>query len=296
MKVGELVAKFAAKSGINLADEKNKDMATALATIATEIPDEQAYKIVGSMYNEDDVKNNLNFKKYFNAGVFDVGEIELKNSMDEFGLDPADREAITTADSFFKKLRILPRQIAALEKKKSEATGKDKGDLQKQINELTTQLSEIPKTYEERIKNINSEWENKLTQTQVRSILNGKKWANDKIPLDVNVETGLIFTNRELEKSGAKIININGALKLVQLKDESLDWISPSNEKPTPEQFLDGILASNKLLAVTTAPPPPGGGGNPNPLPIPGGGNGNANPSIMYSMQEDLKAVEAIPN
>lgn len=292
MKIGELVAKFAAKSGINLADEKNKDLATALSAITAEIPDEQGNRISGALFNMDDAKNNLDLKKHFTAAVFDGGDVEINKVMDELGFDVADKEAVKSSENFFKKIGNLSRQIAALEKKKVDAGSKDKGELQTKINELTTQLSNIPKQHAEEMKRVNAEWENKLTQIQVRSILNGKKWANDKIPLDVNVETGLIFANRELEKSGAKIVSINGSMKLVQLKDESLDWISPSNEKPTPEQFLDGILAANKLLAVTNAPPNPGAGGNPNPPPIPGGGNGSASPTVMSSMQEDLKAAE----
>ncbi len=292
MKVGELVAKFAAKSGINLADEKNKDLATALSAIATEIPDEQANRISGALFNMDDAKNNLDLKKHFTAAVFDGADVEINKVMDEMGFEVSDKEAVKAADSTFKKIGALSRQIKALESKKAGADGKDKGELQNKINELQNQLVNLPKQHAQEIQRIQNENAASITQMQVRSILNGKKWANDKIPLDVNVETGLIFTNRELEKSGAKIININGALKLVQLKDESLDWISPSNEKPTPEQFLDGILASNKLLAVTTAPPPPGGGGNPMPPTIPGGGNGQGNPSVLSSMNEDLKAAE----
>lgn len=296
MKVGELVAKFAAKSGINLADEKNKDLATALSAIATEIPDEQANRISGALFNMDDAKNNLDLKKHFTAAVFDGADVEINKVMDEMGFEVSDKEAVKAADSTFKKIGALSRQIAALEKKKGDATGKDKSELQTKINTLTDQLSSLPKQHAEEIKRINSDWEGKLTQTQVRSYANGKTWANKQLPLDVNVETGLIFANRELEAAGAKVVSRNGTIKLVQAKDNDLDWVSPSNEKLTPEQFLDAVWAKNQLLAVTTAPAPAGAGGNPNPLPIPGGGNGNANPSIMYSMQEDLKAVEAIPN
>lgn len=290
MKVGELVAKFAAKSGINLADEKNKDLATAFAAITTEIPDEQANRISGALFNMDDAKNNLDLKKHFTAAVFDGADVEINKVMDEMGFEVAEKETVKAAESTFKKIGVLSRQIAALEKKKADAGGKDKGELQNKINELQNQLVNLPKQHAAEIAQIKAENAVKITEMQVRSILNGKKWANDKIPLDVNVETGLIFANRELEKSGAKIINSNGTLKLVQLKDESLDWISPSNEKPSPEQFLDGILAANKLLAVTNAPPP--GGGNPQPPPIPGGQNGNANQSVISSMDEDLKAAE----
>lgn len=293
MKALDLFQKFAAKSGINLADEKNKDFATSIAAMTADIPDEQANKILASLMNVDDAKNNLDLKKHFTAAVFDGGDAEINKVMDEMGFDVADRETVKSSDTFFKKIGTLSRQIKALEAKKNEATGKDKGELQNRINELTTQLSEMPKKFAEEKNQLNQQWEQKFTTTQIRGMLNGKKWANDQIPSDVNIETALVILNRELEKSGAKYVNVNGSLVLRQLADDKLDWMNPSNEKPSFEQFLDGVLASNKLIAVQNAPPP--GGGNPPPVVITGG-NGSASTNVLSSMQEDLKAAEAAFN
>jgi hypothetical protein len=292
MNVVDFVGKFAGKSGIDFADKKYEDIVRKLGEIAVEIPDEVANKIAGSLMNMDDAKNNLSLKSHFSAEVLDASDDQMRKVMDKFNFTQADRDLVREASSF-KRIKVLADQIDVVKKREASENGTDKEGLHKKINELTTELSSVPTKISEIEKKINSEWEQKLTTTQLRSFFNGKKWANEKIPLDVNVETGLIFANRELEKSGAKIVSVNGTLKLVQLKDESLDWISPTNEKPTPEQFLDGILADNKLLAVTTAPPDNGGGGNNPPVIIPGGPNGGANATVLSSMNEDFEAAKA---
>lgn len=298
MKGGDFLAKLAAKSGINLADEKNKDLATAIAAITNELPEEAVTKMSGALLNMDDAKNNLDLKKHFTAAVFDGGDAEINKVMDEMGFDIADKEAVKNSETFFKKIGALSRQIKALESKKVDATGKDKSDLQTKINELTTQLANLPKQHAEEVKNLNAQWEQKFITTQIRSMLNGKKYANDQVPLDVNVETALVLLNRELEKSGAKYVNVNGQLVLRQLADDKLDWINPSNEKPSFEQFLDGVLASNKLIAVqqAAAAGQNGAGTYVPPQNINGGGNGAVNNALLSSMQEDLRALEAATN
>lgn len=298
MKGGDFIAKLAAKSGINLADEKNKDLARAIALITNELPDEAVTKMSGALMNIDDARNNIDLKKHFTAAVLDGVDVEINKAMEELGFEVADKEAIKATETSFKKIGALSKKIAELEKQKAGASGKDKSDLQVKINELTTQLASLPKQHAEEIKSINSQWEQKFTTTQIRSMLNGKKYANDQVPLDVNVETALVLLNRELEKSGAKYVNVNGQLVLRQLADDKLDWINPSNEKPTFEQFLDGVLASNKLIAVqqAAAAGQNGAGTYVPPANISGNGNGNANPSVLASMQEDLRALEAMPN
>lgn len=298
MKGGDFLAKLAAKSGINLADEKHKDLATALAAITNDIPDEAVTRMSGALMNIDDARNNIELKKHFTAAVLDGVDVEINKAMEELGFEVADKDAIKATETSFKKIGALSKKIAELEKQKAGASGKDKSELQVKINELTTQLANLPKQHAEEIKNINSQWEQKFTTTQIRSMLNGKKYANDQVPLDVNVETAMVLLNRELEKSGAKYVNVNGQLVLRQLADDKLDWINPSNEKPSFEQFLDGVLASNKLIAVqqAAAAGQNGAGTYTPPANIMGGGNGNANPSVLASMQEDLRALEAMPN
>lgn len=297
MKGGDFLAKLAAKSGINLADEKYKDFAIAIAAITTDLSDEAVNKMSGALFNMDDARNNIDLKKHFTAAIFDGMDTEINSLMDELGFEVTDKEVVKAEQSTFKKQAALARQIKALEQKKAESTGKDKNELTAKINALTTQLADLPKQHAKEIKELEAKWAEKFTTTQIRGMLNGKKYANDKVPLDVNVETALVLMNRKLESSGAKIVNVNGTLQLKQLKDEQLDWISPSNEKPTIEQFIDSTLAESGMFAVTNnnnaaTPPPTGGTGYKPPVVIPGAPP--VNQSVLSSLEAQMKQLEAV--
>ena len=291
MKVGDLLSKFAAKAGINLADEKYKDLSLVIASSNAEIADEIATKISGSLMNMDDARNNIDLKKHFTAAVYDGMDSTINDLMDELGFEVQDREIVKAEQSTTKKQGALARQIKALEEKKAAARGSDKAELQAQINAKTNQIVELQKRHDEEIKALKSDYEARMTNKEIRLLLKGKKWANDQIDPEINEETALIMANRKLAESGAKIVNVNGKMVLKQSKDESLDWLSPANETPTVEQFFDGVLAQSKLLAVSSAAGP--NPGNPPLPPIPGGSHGQGNQSVVSANDAAIKALEA---
>ncbi|HMX02914.1 MAG TPA: hypothetical protein PK511_11725 [Chitinophagales bacterium] len=297
MKVSEFIQKLAAKSGINLADEKNKDIATSIASITTELPDESVSKMLGSLMSVDDAKNNSDLKKYFGAQIFDGMDSEFSSIMEEMGFQVSDREAIKATDSAFKKIGAIGRKIKELEEKKSESKGKDKSELQEKINTLTSQLSQLTKDHDNKIKELQSTYEKKLTDSQVRSILKGKKYANDQVPQDVNVELALVLLNKALNENKAVYVNQNGSLVLKQSQDNTLDWMNSSNEKPSFEQYIDGVLAASKLLAVTptAAAGNSGAGNNGAATIITGGAQNGANASVMNAFDQTIRELESAP-
>lgn len=274
-----------------------------LMAVSTEFPAEDATKILGSLITIEDAKQNYDLKGWFFKSAMDGADAEIVKLMDEMGLEVANKDEIQAEKNTFQKIGKLVREVKSLEAKKAGATTGEKKELSEKINALTTQIAEMPKAHAKEIERINSEWQGKLTNSTIRSILASKKYANTNIPADVNIETAMVLLNKELEKKGAKIINTNTGLKLVQAKDETLDWSNAANEKPSVEQFFDGFLAENKLLAVNEpagnhtpqggyVPPP----GNNQALPIYGNNGADAfNQSVVSSMDEDLARLEAAP-
>lgn len=297
MKIGAFAAKLLAKAGINTFDPKYADLLSA----ATELPDEDANKVFGALFNLDDAKNNSDLKRHFTASILDGADQEINRIMDEMGMEVTDKDELKAEKNTYQRIGKLSKKIQDLEKKKAGATTTEKSELQKQINDATSKIAELQKTHGEEIKRINSEWQGKLTNSTIKSILAGKKYANKDIPVDVQVETAMVLLNRELEKQGAKIINSNGILTLKQSKDESLDWLNSANEKPSFEQFVDGTLATLKLLAVNDSAAPanvsnygnglPTAGNNGAPV-INGGGNKNVNQELVDAFNKSIQDVD----
>lgn len=245
MKVATLLTRLAEKSGVKLSeDEANEYIAQN-----KEFPEAEAQKITGLM-SLDDAKQNFSLKSYFFSQALDVTDKEIIKAMDELGISIEDKAEVEAEKYTTKKIGILTGKIKNLESKKVGATSKEKSELQEQVNKLQAEIAKTVQDHKDNIKNINAEWQGKLTNSNLMSILSAKEYANKTIPKDVSVETAKVVLNKELAKVGAKIVLTDAGLALKQAKDESLDWYSPTNEKLSFEQFVDSTLATNKLLAV----------------------------------------------
>lgn len=294
MKAPALLQKLASKVGVTLTEKEFENFITG----GIDLPDADTNKLLSGLLTLDDARQNHDLKKHFASQVLDGADAELNRLMDEMGFEITDREEMKALDTTYKRISAIGKKIANLEKKKAGASAGDKKELQDQINSLTSKIADLQKSHSEEIKTIRAESEAKLTNSTIRSIFASKKFANTQIPVDVNIETSMVLLNRELERKGAKIINTPIGLKLVQAKDESLDWLNSANEKPSFEAFVDGFLAENKLLDVNganpTNPAPGNGLGNFVPTVIPGGGNGqNVNQELVNAFNESRQQLDA---
>lgn len=291
MKAPALLAKLAAKTGVTLTEKEFENFITG----NIDLPDADTNKLLSGLLTLDDAKQNHDLKKHFASQVLDGADAELNRLMDETGFEVSDKEEMKALETTYKRISAIGKKIQTLEKKKAGASAGDKKELQDQINAHIAKIAELQKSHSEEIKTIRDESEKKLTNSTIRSIFASKKFANTQIPVDVNIETSMVLLNRELEKKGAKIINTSIGLKLVQAKDESLDWLSGANEKLSYEQFIDGFLAENKLLAVNDANPAnpaPGNGLGTYVPPIINGGNPNVNRELVGAFADSIKQLD----
>lgn len=295
MKVGALLAKFAGKAGLNVSDPKYAD----LLAIATEIPDEDANKISASLITIDDAKQNLDIKKYFTSQVLDGTDAELNKIMDEMGLEVADKDELKAEKNTYQRIGKLTKKISDLEKKKAGATTGEKKELQEQINSLTSKISEINTAHAANIKAINEKHNSEMTDIASRQIFSGIKTIYDELPQTAKIAALEAVVKEELRAAEAMLIRNGNIIELKQVKDTSLDWYDKTtNEKLTYEQFVNGILAKNKILAVNNQAAA-GAGQNGNngtgnvyqPPIIQGGNGGNANQELLNAFAESQKQL-----
>lgn len=259
MKVGTLLSNFLKKAGIDTTDAKFADV----LSIQTEITDDIATKLEADLLTKDAAKNNPELKNYFYALALNGADDSMKSLMTELGLPDDLKTELTSEKNTMARIGKLVKKVQELEIKKAGTGGTEKAELQKQINSLTDKMSAISTEHQNKLNELQLKHSSELTNFQIRNLLTGKPYANKNIPAEVNTETALVLLNRELAAKGAKIVNTNGQLTLKRITDETLDWANESNHKPTIQEFVDGVLASNKLLEVTPpggATPPPNGG------------------------------------
>ncbi len=148
-------------------------------------------------------------------------------------------------------MRLLATKIKDLLEQKEGATGKEKTELQKQINELNQKLAQSIDAHKAEIGTLTKQYESQMLDHRVLSCLQGRNYANKDVPAEVNAKFAKTLLSEALEAKGVKLVNENGALKLKQAANVELDFYDENHKAVSFEDFAAKVLADNKLLAVT---------------------------------------------
>ena len=108
-------------------------------------------------------------------------------------------------------------------------------------------------TYENQIRDLKAQSESKLMQFQIDTMLSGKEYANKDLPKNVQILTAKTLLEQELASKKAKVVMTENGLKLVNAETPELDF-TDSNKTVQFNDFVDSVLASNKLLQVSAPP------------------------------------------
>jgi hypothetical protein len=225
--------------------------------------------------------NNQKIKNHFFTAALNGMDAELATLASD--LDDEGKAELAAEKSTFKKVGILTNKIKDLEAKKAQASYKDKPDLTSEINKLQKQIADTIKAGEDKVAEIKTQHQNELTNLNKDFILAKKKFANREIPQDTNIQLSKLVIENDLKTKGAKVITRDGKLVMVQASDESLDYYE-NGTKPSVEDYFDGVLAQNKLLAVS----------DPNPAPVGGQGFPSGqqfNPSVPAGEAQDMSNI-----
>lgn len=263
-KLGTLISSLAVKAGIDANSPALIDLLSKAELSNTEIADEIGNALDTSLISLEAAKHNPALKSHYFAQALNGIDAEAGRIMDEYGFEEDLKAEVLSEKGTPKRISALAAKIKALEEKKAGAANKDKPDLTAKINDMQREKADLAKAMDAKIAEIQATHQSEMTGFAVKNILAAKKYAAEHLPTDVNITTADVVLNRELATQGAKIVRENGALKLVSAQDSQMDFYDKSNNRLTVEQFIDGVLAQNKLLAANGAAAIPVGG-QPNP-------------------------------
>lgn len=226
-----------------------------LLSVNAQIPDDLINAVNSNLMTLDTAKNNIELKKYFHAQALNGIDAELKNVLTELELDDDSRQAIESETSSYKRVSKSLKLVKELEAKKLQANTKgEKTELQKEIDRLNNEIKTTKLQMQEKENEFNYKLESTLTEYQLNSILSSKNYAFGDMPKDVLTLTAKNLLQSALTAKGVKIVRENDNLKLVRAEAPDLDY----RENNTPVNigdFVDRVLADNKLLKVSEAEP-----------------------------------------
>lgn len=244
---GQLVELLAQKTNIDASE------LTELFQIKADVSDDVFTKFetkFATLIDINDAKHNNDLHKHFKALSLNPFD-KLINEAIEQGLVDEDVAADLKANvNTYDKAKKL---IAKLSEPKVQAQAKDSEPLKAEIKKLNDEVLKTKETYENQIRDLKAQSESKLMQFQIDTMLSGKEYANKDLPKNVQILTAKTLLDQELASKKAKVVMTENGLKLVNAETPELDF-TDSNKTVQFNDFVDSVLASNKLLQVSAPP------------------------------------------
>lgn len=246
---GQLVELLAQKTNIDASE------LTELFQIKADVSDDVFTKFetkFATLIDINDAKHNNDLHKHFKALSLNPFD-KLINEAIEQGLVDEDVASDLKANvNTYDKAKKL---IAKLSEPKVQAQAKDSEPLKAEIKKLNDEVLKTKETYENQIRDLKAQSESKLMQFQIDTMLSGKEYANKDLPKNVQILTAKTLLEQELASKKAKVVMTENGLKLVNAETPELDF-TDSNKTVQFNDFVDSVLASNKLLQVSAPPAP----------------------------------------
>ncbi|MDR1595290.1 MAG: hypothetical protein LBS43_12540 [Prevotellaceae bacterium] len=256
MKVGDFLNTLAGKAGKT---EEIKAVLNNAALATIEIDDTLANDINSSLLTLDGAKNNQGLKTHFNTLALNGVDAEILNAIEALGFDETVKTELLGEKNTYNKHRKLTSKIketidalkAATQKDDTKAIEKYTAQINKLQGELATvKESHVPKS---EIETLKKQHESDLTNFIVKNTLSTRKYANEAVPADVNIELANIMISRALAEKGIVLVKDGANLKLKQAADPALDYYDGQQKAVAFGDFVDKILADAKILAVSNS-------------------------------------------
>lgn len=286
VKIGTLLSNLAKKAGYD-------PNLIAIPAESFEVPDELAAALDAKLLTEESAKNNPVLKNYFKSQALDPIDKHISALLDENEIDEEGKTEILGIKSTYDRIPALTKKIKELGLKKASAGTSDKAALQEAINNLNQEKAQLIAEKEKEIQAIRGEAQTEIANFMFRNSIGSVDLVTDQFDRDTMLELAQQRINKDLQAKGAKVINKDGVLTLVQAADPALDFYQ-DNKKVTFEEFRDSSLANAKIIKVNKQPAGPTGtppiNGTPPQPPIPGAGQAN---NALLQKIEQAKAAFA---
>lgn len=310
--LGEYISILLQKAGQDVTNEAFKNFLSNGELVKIEIPDEITALIDSNLISLKDAKNNHpDIKGHYQNQALTPFDQQLPELFEELGIPEEVRVELLKEKSTYKRVPALLRKVKELESKKANS-GKDvdKAALQKQIDDLNAAI----RTEKEGKAQLEKDYNSKIQQFKIDmftdSLYAAHKTTFDALPPDVKQATMRTLINKGLQDKKAKL-TLDEHGNIVLLTQEGANYYDgASNNQVSPQQFVDSVLAHNKVLVTTNNQQSGGSAGSPNQgnqgnqqnngQGNPPGGNGNngstkPNPAFSELIAESIKDYSGQP-
>lgn len=241
-----------------------------------EVPDAVIKGIDNSLISLSEAKNNFaDIKNHYTKQALDGVDTELMKLIEDFQVDDATKTEILAENSTYKKVPNLFRKIVELDRKKNATTGgKDKAEIQKQIDDLHAQLKSEKEARENEKKNFDQQRLQDRINSRKNVLFNGVKTIHDELDPEIRYNILDVLLNKELQDKGAKLA-FDDQDNFIIIRNDGTNFFGENHQQVKPMQFIEQSLAKNKQLKVTDPPNGSNGATNKNGVNQPNGSSGN---------------------
>jgi len=249
MKIADFINELADKVG-NKNHDGVKDFLSRADIQTMDLSDELCELIISGLMSLDGAKNHPTVKKHYTALALNGVDAELASAINDFGLNAT---VFESDKDTYTKIRTFKAKLKELLEKKNEAPEEFKkryDDLRKDKIELDGKIAAMEEQHTAAIAAVKAESSNHVLSFLKSNHLKGFQYADKERSLDLNMKLAQMVIDEVMTQKGAKVVNKDGVLKLVQANDEAMDFYE--NHKPvTYEDFVQKVLADQKLLSVS---------------------------------------------
>lgn len=257
VKTGVLIERLFKKAGIDTNIEELK----SLFSIDAEIPDEYANKVDGALLTLEAAKGNPEINRMLRKSHFDTVDQKLVDIIKESGVtlgEDYEKEPNTLA-----KISMLSKALIEAGKRKAEVNNKE--GVQDQLKKLSDEFAAKEASYQKQLKESSDNYtakekefsttrESDLTDFEVSKKLLGKDYIFPKeMDSAVKVTTAYSTLKNELAKNGFLLKRGESGHLVITDKEGNPAYDQKHNKISDVDQFIDGVLAQNKLLKINDA-------------------------------------------
>lgn len=249
-KLKDFITQLAKKSGFDTQSETAKPFFDALPD--TDVPEDIHKGIDNALISLTEAKNNYpELKNHYTKQALDGMDKEFNSLIEDFQLDDQTKSEILAEKSTYKRGPMLTRKIVELERKKLATTGgKDKQEIQKQIDDLQAQLKSTKETLELEKKSFDQQRLQDRINNKKNVFFSGVKTIHDELDPETRYTIIDSQIQKELQDRQAKFA-LDEQGNVVLMRNDGTNFFGENHQQVKPLQFIEQVLAKNKQLKVT---------------------------------------------
>lgn len=285
----DFLTQLAKKAGFDTESETAKAFFAGLPDV--EVPEDIHKGIDNALISLTEAKNNYpELKSHYTKQALDSMDKEFLGLMDAFELDEPTRAEILAEKSTYKRGGVVTRKIVELERKKLGAnSGKDKQEIQEQINDLQLQLKTTKETLELEKKSFDQQRLQDKINNKKNVFFSGVKTIHDELDPETRFTIIDSQIQKELQDKQAKFaLDEHG--NVILMRNDGTNFFGENHQQIKPSQFIEQVLAKNKQLKVTPTGQQPGAT-TPVTQPTNSGGNGKTDPNQTTLIDRNKQAL-----